>query len=1563
MIKKILASFVMSIFAVGAITFAANAAVTENSGNGIVITRDASDFTNISKNVSNTANASGTNKNWTNVSQATLSGDDFNSAVRVISSGTTEIPSTNQIRLTTNFPTMSSGGYVYLSFYYRLNSCSVETNLMPGFSVQPIGTSSGTLTDIYGDKYQFIDGLGKWKRCIYIIKLSSDYDAANRYIQLSWTRPTELGYLPEYSADFAGFDIVYLGIPSESTETGRYETVQEFLSDKGYYCDRARDTEEYAKYGIYLTGDFYKKSKILYNTDSVKSGIVKETELKKWLSSELPEIKANGILNGNYAFVADSKSYYNVNRKETASIEAVMTSTGDILIDSQVSDRLFGYSSGEVRTSVEAVADQTGLKIFKDRRGIAILGNDLSAIDTSLTDSTVNAYYRSFYDVAYCIGTVTWDDVYPTAAQYAEYRQKMLKAMLVPDGKWDAYSDFVSDSISEANSALEYMDYSDGALSPFTDITIPDIDSSHSHQQALEAVYRRIKQMAVGYKLSVITNSNVANKAALKTAVLYSMELMNKKYYSSNDYLIGGTPRFTTFKHTLPINISDILLCMYDDMDAATRQKYIDEVLGKAIIPDMIQGSYDTKQTYANYIWSVIPYIHLAVLTDDTDRLNHACRYMAAMFDYTKRGEVNPMPMEGFFEDGSFVFHNGIAYNMGYGKGYLIALSELTLLSKDTLFDVSNVYGYDRIYHIMYNSYLPFVNNYKKMKIVAGRETPESNARNIMAAIILLANDAPEQYKAELASKIKPYITNYIKNNLTEHVYVSNFTFASYPNIVEKINDYFAYIDGVESKTDGNYNKIYYNMDRAIHKRDNFIFGLAMSSERIGKYESSSDTYTHSLVEWYIGDGMTYTYSGDSLNLSTTWWNNINPYYMPGTTVDSTVRNENLATFSMNDSIWGKPENSWAGGVSDGSSGAAGMILGNRWVSGLEGKKSYFMFDNEVVCMGSGISGGEGEVYTVVDNRIISKAGSGSPSVGYNDVYYNGTKLPVSFDTKSNLGTPSWMWLDNNGTGSMGYIFDGKTQMQAERATDTGGGYVYLELTARHGSKPSNESYAYTILPNKTKVETEAYAAAPDVEIVEHTNSIHAVYCNSKSTYAANIFSASSLDGISFVDPCAVMIEKNDNGGTIYVSDPTMKLDEINIHFARKVKVTGENITVSGAKVAVAVNEFYGKTYSFTYEYMTGLDIADLDGVSRVYKNVSNTANANGTDKSWLTVDTVSLENDIFNDAVRITSSGTTAVPSTNQVRVECYTPSCGIGDYAYFSFYYRVNSEIDDVQYNGTPPKFSVMNFNKNSGTIKNTANIVYNDCSEFDKWKKVTYIAPITDSIDGNMYIQLSWVKPNESLPEYCIDIAGMRMKLFTDEELAGAESIYGYITDAMSVSGLRFVYINDEKVDISESDYYEYGGDINKIYAVNLYENFSVDTAAVEYDGGTKYIITAYAPDFDFTDSNDKRKTVYTVYSGEAPLFDNIVFDKNDDGTISVNADYTGNTHFEALLAAYDADERIERVERFKATKAVSDKYYYPLALSINGEDSSIFKLMLWNNLNDITPIFSVQSYRTE
>lgn len=98
---------------------------------------------------------------------------------------------------------------------------------------------------------------------------------------------------------------------------------------------------------------------------------------------------------------------------------------------------------------------------------------------------------------------------------------------------------------------------------------------------------------------------------------------------------------------------------------------------------------------------------------------------------------------------------------------------------------------------------------------------------------------------------------------------------------------------------------------------------------------------------------------------------------MPGTTVDSTVRKEITTNSSAEN--WGNPDNKFAGGASDGKNTAAGYILGNKYVSGLKGKKSYFMIGDKIICMGSGITGGEGNVYTVIDNRVINKP-SGSLS-------------------------------------------------------------------------------------------------------------------------------------------------------------------------------------------------------------------------------------------------------------------------------------------------------------------------------------------------------------------------------------------------------------------------------------------------------------------------------------------------------------------------------------------------------------------------------------------------------
>ncbi|WP_275936078.1 polysaccharide lyase family 8 super-sandwich domain-containing protein [Clostridium haemolyticum] len=51
----------------------------------------------------------------------------------------------------------------------------------------------------------------------------------------------------------------------------------------------------------------------------------------------------------------------------------------------------------------------------------------------------------------------------------------------------------------------------------------------------------------------------------------------------------------------------------------------------------------------------------------------------------------------------------------------------------------------------------------------------------------------------------------------------------------------------------------------------------------------------------------------------------------------------------------------------------------------------------------------------------------------------------------------------------------------------------YIEMWFDHGKNPNNASYSYVLLPNMSKNKVVSYCKNPDVDIIENTQTIHAV--------------------------------------------------------------------------------------------------------------------------------------------------------------------------------------------------------------------------------------------------------------------------------------------------------------------------------------------------------------------------------------------------------------------------------------------------------------------------------------
>lgn len=979
------------------------------------------------------------------------------------------------------------------------------------------------------------------------------------------------------------------GEVSEDTDKPSY-VIDDYdaLFNKPFVAEDYSDqmNEPYAKYGMFLTGTIHKNGANKYNAGSYGSGKLTEEELRADITANLPELQVERILTGNYAFVSDCTSYWAKDHKEYMDMPAIMDEDGNFSIPSDVAEEIFGVKYKEAYVPAAYIEKVTDYKIFKDIRGFLMFGKSIGAsVDTSLVGEGEDRYYADYFWISDCIGTIAWEDIHPTAEQYEEMRNILKYSFSYPEGMEEEYAGYIEDGIASAKDYMAHIDRNDPVNSPFDNIYIPDLYESgydadgnkfvsHSNQQGIEKAYSGILAMARGYYLAKRTGAESEEwLKQCRNDVIYALMFMREKHLSNNMYPLAGTPRFTCFKITTFYNMCTAFILMDEDLPKQVVYDTLMEFCGR--------NRY-VSSDYTNRFWMATPHIFTALILEDDVRLNHGYRFINQCFTEVRKGEEHPMNSNGFYDDGSFPYHGGLAYNLGYGQSFVISASEIISVTNGTIFDISKVHSFENMYKWIKTAWLPFIYKNMKMKMVVGREAPYASGRHPVAAMLLIADNAPPEIRTELMGYIKPAIEG-VESQFYTHKYFPVFRSLQYPYIIEKIDGIIQdtkNVQGVEATT---YNKFYYNMDRVVHMQDGWMFGIAMSSARTGKYESSNTTPVSSLTEWYISDGMTYLHNDDVQYLSQ-WWQG-DPYFLSGTTVDD-VERSTVQTMSMSDAEWGKPENLWAGGATTGKIGAAAYENGNRFVTGLDALKSYFMFEDFVVCLGTGITAGSGVVgrtgnaYTVVERRQLVKEATenvaeGTPTVGYEDVVVDGKTLDVEFDNKNIYENPGYIWVEEN----TGYVFTGNNTISLKR--EVVNNYSFLKVVAEHGANVNNDTYGYTILPLATAEETKAWAENPDVEIIEQSNTMHAIRQKSTGIVMANVFKTTNIEGIKVETPCTMIIVPDADGKTIYVADPTQKRDELSFIFPEKVNVSGEYATANGKSVTVSVRKRPGDTYSF----------------------------------------------------------------------------------------------------------------------------------------------------------------------------------------------------------------------------------------------------------------------------------------------------------------------------------------------------------------------------------------------
>ena len=420
------------------------------------------------------------------------------------------------------------------------------------------------------------------------------------------------------------------------------------------------------------------------------------------------------------------------------------------------------------------------------------------------------------------------------------------------------------------------------------------------------------------------------------------------------------------------------------------------------------------------------------LLGGDSERVALARDGLSSLFQYVTSGD-------GFYEDGSFIQHDTVAYTGSYGVVLLTSVAEILALLNGSPWEVTDP-GVSVVFDAVEKSFLPFLFEGRMMDAVRGRAVARQHSRDLdvgaatLDAIRLLAESAPASYAERWRVLARPQ---------GFHVFGS--------------------------------------MDRVVHHRPRWSAALSLSSERIARYECGNGENLHG---WYTGDGMLSIYDLDDPDHYTDeFWATVDPYRLPGTTVDTRRRADVGRGSGQGTGAIMAPNRIAGGTVVEGGFGTAELDLYGEG-STLRAHKKWHFLDDAVVALGTEISASDGRrIETIVENRNL-RADAGRRFVV--DGVVQAPELGVE---RRHHGV---QWAHLAGVG--GYVFPGGADLMSLREERVGTWHaidvgvstegddvevrrVFHTLWLDHGVSPRRAGYMYVLLPGASEEGTARRAA------------------------------------------------------------------------------------------------------------------------------------------------------------------------------------------------------------------------------------------------------------------------------------------------------------------------------------------------------------------------------------------------------------------------------------------------------------------------------------------------------
>lgn len=473
-----------------------------------------------------------------------------------------------------------------------------------------------------------------------------------------------------------------------------------------------------------------------------------------------------------------------------------------------------------------------------------------------------------------------------------------------------------------------------------------------------------------------------------------------------------------------------------------------------------------------------------------------------------------------------------------------------------------------KIYPLMMTSYAPLLVDGRMMDFVNGRAISRVSGQNdrvgqsILSAMLLYVDGAPKEYRPQLEAFLASQLA--VTNGLQSTAIFSNYQLADAMMKTREVKEIplSAHIQ-------------FADMDRVVHHRDDWSFGIAMHSDRVGNYESING---ENLKGWHTADGMTYLYNRHD-HYNTGYWAIVDPYKLAGTTslLTELLPEEGQLSAQRNGR---NGSMDWTGGTALGQYGVAGMKFTNA-SRDLAAKKSWFMFDREVVALGSDITNSsDAQAVTTVENRKVNHEAILTIDGNIHETDFNGqaNTFAITYDTNKAAGEYSiiqYTLLDDSPISITKQCRSGNYSDIGTHEYAVSG--CFYEATIPHNEETNH--YAYMITPNHIKT-TNA------ISVVANNADVHAVQHRDLNLFAANFWSGAKAGTIDSDSAMSIMTQEKDDIVTVSVSNPTRSWFDRDFTIEGQFELASDTANLveleNGNEFSVDLSDLSGSAYTFT---------------------------------------------------------------------------------------------------------------------------------------------------------------------------------------------------------------------------------------------------------------------------------------------------------------------------------------------------------------------------------------------